>query len=154
MDHYGGLEIIVWTGTTLNGWNKLHVSDRDSETGGPHMSIFVKRGPHMSLFQDAIGLDIVFMHENAKPDRTADVQQQLKNGYHSNGGLASALPCYTLMDKKISALRNNCGIVMQLGKKVKLGEICKRIETQRDCALRIDGRGRLTSFSVEYRTGN
>ncbi|GFT23105.1 uncharacterized protein TNCV_1858501 [Trichonephila clavipes] len=38
--------------------------------------------------------------------------------------------------------------------KVYVGEICKRLEMQRGGALRIAGRGRLTSFSVEYKTGN
>ncbi|GFU52121.1 HTH_Tnp_Tc3_2 domain-containing protein [Trichonephila clavipes] len=35
--------------------------------------------------------------------------------------------------------------------KVHVGEICKGLEMQRDCALRIAGRGRLTSF--QYKTG-
>ncbi|GFU08417.1 transposable element Tcb2 transposase [Trichonephila clavipes] len=36
--------------------------------------------------------------------------------------------------------------------KVHVGEICKRLEMQRDFALRIAGRGCLMSFSVEYET--
>ncbi|GFV15522.1 uncharacterized protein TNCV_4835481 [Trichonephila clavipes] len=58
------------------------------------------------------------------------------------------------MDKKISAPRNNCAIITKLGMKVHVGKICKWLEMQRDCALRIAGRGRLMSFSVEYKTGN
>ncbi|PRD26940.1 UNVERIFIED_CONTAM: hypothetical protein NCL1_36714 [Trichonephila clavipes] len=58
------------------------------------------------------------------------------------------------MDKKISTPRNNCGIVTKLGMQEHIGEICKRLEMQRDCALRIAGRGRLTSFSVECKTDN
>ncbi|GFW67695.1 HTH_Tnp_Tc3_2 domain-containing protein [Trichonephila clavipes] len=38
--------------------------------------------------------------------------------------------------------------------KVHVEEIRKLLEMQRDCALRIFSRGRLTSFSVEYKTGN
>ncbi|GFT19829.1 transposable element Tcb2 transposase [Trichonephila clavipes] len=37
--------------------------------------------------------------------------------------------------------------------KVHAEEICKWLEMQRDCALRIAGRRRLPSFSVEYKTG-
>ncbi|GFV65650.1 transposable element Tcb2 transposase [Trichonephila clavipes] len=35
--------------------------------------------------------------------------------------------------------------------KIHIGVICKCSEKQRDCSLRIDGRGRLTSLSVEYK---
>ncbi|GFV74970.1 hypothetical protein TNCV_1042081 [Trichonephila clavipes] len=38
--------------------------------------------------------------------------------------------------------------------KVHVGEICKGLEMQRDCAFRIAGKGLLKSFSVEYKTGN
>ncbi|GFX00883.1 transposable element Tcb2 transposase [Trichonephila clavipes] len=37
--------------------------------------------------------------------------------------------------------------------KVHVGKIWKGLEKQRDCALSIAGRGRLTSFSVQYKTG-
>ncbi|GFT91640.1 uncharacterized protein TNCV_686681 [Trichonephila clavipes] len=43
---------------------------------------------------------------------------------------------------------------MKLGMKVHVWKICKLLEMQRDCALHIAGRGHLTSFSVEYETGN
>ncbi|GFU35681.1 transposable element Tcb2 transposase [Trichonephila clavipes] len=42
----------------------------------------------------------------------------------------------------------------KLSMKVHIGEICKSLKMQRDCALRIADRGRLTSFSGEYKTGN
>ncbi|GFW42805.1 uncharacterized protein TNCV_473951 [Trichonephila clavipes] len=58
------------------------------------------------------------------------------------------------MDKKISPPTNNCGIVTKPGMEVYVGEICKRLEMQRDCALCIVSRGRLTSFSVEYKTAD
>ncbi|GFV74248.1 uncharacterized protein TNCV_2312461 [Trichonephila clavipes] len=58
------------------------------------------------------------------------------------------------MDKKSSVPRNNCGIVTKLGMKVHVGETWKRLEMQRDCALRIACRGNLISFSLEYKTSN
>ncbi|GFV03770.1 transposable element Tcb2 transposase [Trichonephila clavipes] len=42
----------------------------------------------------------------------------------------------------------------KLSMKVRVWELCKRLEMQRVCALRIAGRGRLTSFSVENETGS
>ncbi|GFT49076.1 uncharacterized protein TNCV_3261881 [Trichonephila clavipes] len=58
------------------------------------------------------------------------------------------------MDEKNCTPRKHCGIVTKLGMKVHVEKICKCLEMQRDCALRIASRRRLTSLFVEYKTGN
>ncbi|GFU98297.1 hypothetical protein TNCV_3005811 [Trichonephila clavipes] len=45
-------------------------------------------------------------------------------------------------------------MVTNFGMKVHVGEICKWLESQRDCALPKAERRRLTSFSREYKTSN
>ncbi|GFW75843.1 transposable element Tc1 transposase [Trichonephila clavipes] len=60
----------------LNGWTKLHVFDSGSVTGDHCKEVIFSL---VRLFRGAIGPSFVFMNNNARPPRTADVQQLLKS---------------------------------------------------------------------------
>ena len=61
----------------LNGRTELHVFDRGSVTGDRYCQEVIL--PHVRLFRGAIGADFVFMDDNARPHRTAAVQQLLES---------------------------------------------------------------------------
>ncbi|KFM72588.1 Transposable element Tc1 transposase, partial [Stegodyphus mimosarum] len=61
----------------LNGQTELHVSDRGSVTRDPcGEEVFL---PHVCLFRGAIGPDLIFMDDNARPHRTLAVEELLES---------------------------------------------------------------------------
>ncbi|KFM67707.1 Transposable element Tc3 transposase, partial [Stegodyphus mimosarum] len=60
----------------LNGRTELHVFDRGSVTGDRYCEELLL--PHVRLFRGAIGPDLIFMDDNARPHRTLAVEELLE----------------------------------------------------------------------------
>ncbi|KFM65274.1 Transposable element Tcb2 transposase, partial [Stegodyphus mimosarum] len=75
--HNGGPGILVWGGIMLNGRTELHVFDRGSVTGDRYCEEILL--PHVRLFRGAIGPDLIFMDDNARPHRTLAVEELLES---------------------------------------------------------------------------
>lgn len=76
-DRYGGPGVVVWGGIMLNGRTELQIFDRGSVTGDRYCNEVIL--PHVRLFRGAIGPDFIFMDDNARPHRTANVQELLES---------------------------------------------------------------------------
>ncbi|KFM62638.1 Transposable element Tc1 transposase, partial [Stegodyphus mimosarum] len=61
----------------LNGRIELHVSDRVSVTGDCYCEEVLL--PHVRLFRGAIGPDLIFMDDNARPHRILVVEELLES---------------------------------------------------------------------------
>ncbi|KFM71924.1 Transposable element Tcb1 transposase, partial [Stegodyphus mimosarum] len=61
----------------LNGRTELHVYDRGSVTGDRYCEDVLL--PHVRLFRGAIGQDLIFMDDNARPHRTHAVEELLES---------------------------------------------------------------------------
>ncbi|KFM62858.1 Transposable element Tc3 transposase, partial [Stegodyphus mimosarum] len=61
----------------LNGRNELHVFDRGSVTGDRYCEEVLL--PYVCLFRGAIGPDLIFMDDNARPHRTLSVEELLES---------------------------------------------------------------------------
>ncbi|KFM64036.1 Transposable element Tc3 transposase, partial [Stegodyphus mimosarum] len=73
----GGPGVLVWRGIILNGRTELHVFDRGSVTEDRYCEEVLL--PHVRLFRGAIGPDLIFMDENARPHRTLAVEELLES---------------------------------------------------------------------------
>ncbi|KFM64872.1 Transposable element Tcb2 transposase, partial [Stegodyphus mimosarum] len=73
----GGPGVLVWGGITLNRRTELHVFDRGSVTGDRYSEEVLL--PHVRLFRGAIGPDLIFMDNNARPHRTLAVEELLES---------------------------------------------------------------------------
>ncbi|KFM63714.1 hypothetical protein X975_24464, partial [Stegodyphus mimosarum] len=71
----GGPEVLVWRGIMLNGRTELHVFDRGSVTGDRYCEEVLL--PHVRLFRSAIGPDLIFMDNNAQPQRISHIKEHL-----------------------------------------------------------------------------
>ncbi|GFV98669.1 transposable element Tcb2 transposase [Trichonephila clavipes] len=74
-DHYNGPGAVVCEDIMLYRWTELHVFDTGSVIGDRYCKEVILQ--HVHPFGDAVGLDFVFMDDNARPHRTADIQQLL-----------------------------------------------------------------------------
>ncbi|GFU98526.1 transposable element Tcb2 transposase [Trichonephila clavipes] len=61
----------------LNGRTELHIFDRGSVTGDRYYEEVLL--PYVRLFQGAIGLDFIFMDDNARPHWTLAVEELLES---------------------------------------------------------------------------
>ncbi|KFM73161.1 Transposable element Tcb2 transposase, partial [Stegodyphus mimosarum] len=73
----GGPGVLVWGGIMLNGRSELHVFDRGSVTGDRYCEKVLL--PHVRLFRGAIGPDLIFMDDNARPHGTLAVKELLES---------------------------------------------------------------------------
>ncbi|GFX41789.1 transposable element Tcb2 transposase [Trichonephila clavipes] len=75
--HYGGPGVLVWGSNMLNGRTKLHIFDRGSVIGDRYCEEVLL--PHVRLFRGAIGPDLIFMDDSARPHRTLAVEELLES---------------------------------------------------------------------------
>ncbi|GFX05505.1 transposable element Tcb2 transposase [Trichonephila clavipes] len=61
----------------LNGRTEVHIFDRWSVIGDRYCEEVLL--PHVRLFRGAIGLDFIFMDDNARPHRTLAVEELLES---------------------------------------------------------------------------
>ncbi|GFT18529.1 transposable element Tcb1 transposase [Trichonephila clavipes] len=73
MDRYGGHGVLVWGGIMLGSRTDLHIFDAGSVNGTRYCNEIVL--PYVRLFRGAMGLQFLFMDDNAPCHRTVAAEQ-------------------------------------------------------------------------------
>ncbi|GFV90618.1 transposable element Tcb2 transposase [Trichonephila clavipes] len=76
-DRYGGRGVLVWGGITLGSRTDLHIFDSGSVNGTRYCNEILL--PYVRLFKGAMGLQFLFMDDNAPCHRTVAAEQLLEN---------------------------------------------------------------------------
>ncbi|GFY18668.1 transposable element Tcb2 transposase [Trichonephila clavipes] len=74
-DKYGGRGVLVWGGIMLGSRTDLHIFDAGSVNGTRYCNEILL--PHVRLFRGAMGLQFLFMDDNALCHRTVAAEQLL-----------------------------------------------------------------------------
>ncbi|GFU10391.1 transposable element Tc3 transposase [Trichonephila clavipes] len=75
-DRYGGRGVLVWGGIILGSRTDLHIFDAGSVNGTRYCNEILL--PYVSLFRGAMGLQFLFMDDNAPCHRTVATEQLLE----------------------------------------------------------------------------
>ncbi|GFW40006.1 transposable element Tcb2 transposase [Trichonephila clavipes] len=76
-DRYGGHGVLVWGGIMLGSRTDLHIFDAGSVNGTRYCNEILL--PYVRLFRGAMGLQFLFMDDNAPCHRTVAAQQLLES---------------------------------------------------------------------------
>ncbi|GFW71118.1 transposable element Tcb2 transposase [Trichonephila clavipes] len=76
-DRYGGRGILVWGGIMLGSRTNLHIFDSGSVNGTRYCNEILL--PYVRLFRGAMGLQFLFMDDNAPCHRTVTAEQLLES---------------------------------------------------------------------------
>ncbi|GFV02624.1 transposable element Tcb2 transposase [Trichonephila clavipes] len=76
-DRYGGRGVLVWGGTMLGSRTDLHIFDAGSVNGTRYCNEILL--PYVRLFRGAMGLQFLFMDDNAPCQRTVAAEQLLES---------------------------------------------------------------------------
>ncbi|GFU41551.1 transposable element Tcb2 transposase [Trichonephila clavipes] len=76
-DRYGGRGVLVWGGIMLGSRTDLQIFDAGSVNGTRYCNEILL--PYVRLFRDAMGLQILFMDDNAPCHRTVTAEQILES---------------------------------------------------------------------------
>ncbi|GFX64283.1 transposable element Tcb2 transposase [Trichonephila clavipes] len=76
-DRYGGRGVLVWGGIILGSRTDLHIFDAGSVNGTRYFNEILL--PYVRLFRGAMGLQFLFMDENAPCHRTVAAEQLLES---------------------------------------------------------------------------
>ncbi|GFS85779.1 transposable element Tc1 transposase [Trichonephila clavipes] len=76
-DRYGGRGVLVWGGIMLGSRTDLHIFDAGSVNGTRYCNEILL--PYVRLFRGAMGLQFLFMDNNAPCHRTVAVEQLLES---------------------------------------------------------------------------
>ncbi|GFV01686.1 transposable element Tcb2 transposase [Trichonephila clavipes] len=76
-DRYGGRGVLVWGGIMLGSRTDLHIFDAGSVNGTRYCNEILL--PHVRLFRGAMGLQFLFMDDNAPYYRTVAAEQLLES---------------------------------------------------------------------------
>ncbi|GFW06639.1 transposable element Tcb2 transposase [Trichonephila clavipes] len=76
-DRYGGRGVLVWGGIMLGSRTDLHIFDAGSVNGTRYCNEILL--PYVHLFRGAIGLQFLFMDDNAPCHRTVAAEQLLES---------------------------------------------------------------------------
>ncbi|GFW44646.1 transposable element Tcb2 transposase [Trichonephila clavipes] len=76
-DRYGGRGVLVWGGIMLGNRTDLHIFDAGSVNGTRYCNEILL--PYVRLFRGAMGLQFLFMDDNAPCHRTVAAEQLLEN---------------------------------------------------------------------------
>ncbi|GFV45808.1 transposable element Tc1 transposase [Trichonephila clavipes] len=76
-DRYGGRGVLVWGGIVLGSRTDLHIFDAGSVNGTRYCNEILL--PYVHIFRGAMGLQFLFMDENAPCHRTVAAEQLLEN---------------------------------------------------------------------------
>ncbi|GFU00865.1 transposable element Tcb2 transposase [Trichonephila clavipes] len=76
-DKYGGRGVLVWGGIMLGSRTDLHIFDAGSVNGTRYCNEILL--PYVRLFRGAMGLQFLFMDDNAPCHRTVAAQQLLES---------------------------------------------------------------------------
>ncbi|GFT54580.1 transposable element Tcb1 transposase [Trichonephila clavipes] len=78
-DRYGGRGVLVWGGIMLGSRTDLHIFDAGSVNGTRYCNEILL--PYVRLFRGAMGLQFLFMDDNAPCHRTVAAEPLLEWGY-------------------------------------------------------------------------
>ncbi|GFW61341.1 transposable element Tcb2 transposase [Trichonephila clavipes] len=76
-DRYGGRGVLVWAGIMLGSRTDLHIFDAGSVNGTSYCNEILL--PYVRLFRGAMGLQFLFMDDNAPCHRTVAAEQLLES---------------------------------------------------------------------------
>ncbi|GFU14506.1 transposable element Tcb1 transposase [Trichonephila clavipes] len=76
-ERYGGRGVLVWEGIMLGSRTDLHIFDAGSVNGTRYCNEILL--PYVRLFRGAMGLQFLFMDDNAPCHRTVAAEQLLEN---------------------------------------------------------------------------
>ncbi|GFX17896.1 transposable element Tcb2 transposase [Trichonephila clavipes] len=95
-DKYGGRGVLVWGGIMLGSRTDLHIFDTDSVNGTRYCNEILL--PYVRLFRGAMGLQFLFMNDNAPCHRIVAAEQLLE----SRRLAARTLPPVTIRELRLS----------------------------------------------------
>ncbi|GFX18197.1 transposable element Tcb1 transposase [Trichonephila clavipes] len=88
-DRYGGRGVLVWGGIMLGSRTDLHIFDAGSVNGTRYCNEILL--PYVRLFRGAMGLQFLFMDDNAPCHRTVAAEQLLESEDIERMGLAGTI---------------------------------------------------------------
>ncbi|GFX25933.1 transposable element Tcb2 transposase [Trichonephila clavipes] len=95
-DRYGGRGVLVWGGIMLGSRTDLHIFDAGSVNGTRYCNEILL--PYVRLFRGAMGLQFLFMDDNAPCHRTVAAEQLLE----SRRLAARTLPPVTIRELRLA----------------------------------------------------
>ncbi|GFS47430.1 transposable element Tcb2 transposase [Trichonephila clavipes] len=95
-DRYGGRGVLVWGGIMLGSRTNLHIFDAGSVNGTRYCNEILL--PYVRLFRGAMGLQFLFMDDNAPYHRTVAAEQLLE----SRRLAARTLPPVTIRELRLA----------------------------------------------------
>ncbi|GFT34969.1 transposable element Tcb2 transposase [Trichonephila clavipes] len=95
-DRYGGRDVLVWEGIMLGSRTDLHIFDAGSVNGTRYCNEILL--PYVRLFRGAMGLQFLFMDDNAPCHRTVAAEQLLE----SRRLAARTLPPVTIRELRLA----------------------------------------------------
>ncbi|GFU37530.1 transposable element Tcb2 transposase [Trichonephila clavipes] len=95
-DRYGGHGVLVWRGIMLGSRTDLHIFDAGSVNGTRYCNEILL--PYVRLFRGAMGLQFLFMDDNAPCHRTVTAEQLLE----SRRLAARTLPPVTIRELQLA----------------------------------------------------
>ncbi|GFX05525.1 transposable element Tcb2 transposase [Trichonephila clavipes] len=107
-DRYGGHGVLVWGGIMLGSRTDLHIFDAGSVNGTRYCNEIVL--PYVRLFRGAMGLQFLFMDDNAPCHRTVAAKQLLE----SRRLAARTLPPVTIRELRLALQDEWAGMPQQL----------------------------------------
>ncbi|GFT18025.1 transposable element Tcb2 transposase [Trichonephila clavipes] len=101
-DRYGGRGVLVWGGIMLGSRTDLHIFDAGSVNGSRYCNEILL--PYVRLFRGAMGLQFLFMDDNAPCHRTVAAEQLLETWWDFQGRRLAArtLPPVTIRELRLA----------------------------------------------------
>ncbi|GFW39740.1 transposable element Tcb1 transposase [Trichonephila clavipes] len=100
-DRYGGRGVLVWGGIMLGSRTDLHIFDAGSVNGTRYNNEILL--PYVRLFRGAMGLQFLFMDDNAPCHRTVAAEQLLESEDIERRRLAArTLPSVTIRELRLA----------------------------------------------------
>ncbi|GFT55094.1 transposable element Tcb2 transposase [Trichonephila clavipes] len=100
-DRYGGRGVLVWGGIMLGSRTDLHIFDTGSVNGTRYCNEILL--PYVRLFRGTMGLQFLFMDDNAPCHRTVAAEQLLENEDIERRRLAArTLPPVTIRELRLA----------------------------------------------------
>ncbi|GFU82524.1 transposable element Tcb2 transposase [Trichonephila clavipes] len=107
-DRYGDRGVLVWEGIMLGSRTYLHIIDAGSVNGTRYCNVILL--PYVRLFRGAMGLQFLFMDDNAPCHRTIAAEQLLE----SRRLAARTLPPVTIRELRLSLQEEWAAMPQQL----------------------------------------
>ncbi|GFV33017.1 transposable element Tcb2 transposase [Trichonephila clavipes] len=130
MDRYEGRGVLVWGGIMLGSRTDLHIFDAGSVNRTRYCNEILL--PYVRLFRGAMGLQFLFMDDNAPCHRTVAAEMLLE----SRRLAARILPPVTIRELRL-ALQDECTAMPQQLIDTLILSMGRRCETCLECNIRV-----------------